>query len=51
MINVLLFLALLLVALVGGLLWYDYAQAEEQAYRELLDLHLQARAKRPASRK
>ena len=51
MLNILLFLALLLVALVGGLLWYDYAKAEEQAYRELLDLHMQARARRPASRK
>lgn len=51
MLNILLFLTLLLVALVGGLLWYDYAKAEEQAYRELLDLHLQTRARRPASRK
>lgn len=51
MLNILLFLTLLLVALVGGLLWYDYAKAEEEAYRELLDLHLQARARRPASRK
>lgn len=51
MINVLLVLSLLLVALVGGLLWYDYAKAEEEAYRELLDLHLQARARRPGSHK
>lgn len=47
MISVLLVIMLVLVALVGALLWYDYAKAEEEAYRELLDLHLQARARKP----
>lgn len=51
MISVLLVIMLALVALVCALLWYDYVKAEEEAYKELLDLHMQARARRPASRK
>ena len=41
MINILLVLVLVLVVGVSALLWYDYVQAEEQAFQDLLELHRQ----------